>query len=328
MFDDPVDPESLEGDALTQWYRRSPDEIEQARQKAFAQHYDDFFKRPPTIDPDPGFDRPLPKAGKDIDPGFSRNIDLSKGNPDPGFTWVQVGDNRWRSTPASSANLTPTPEAPYSSPGDNGGAVLDRGLAGPDDGAELIDVGNPANPRLRREWEIKHGRPWPQDPVTGRNHDVAHIVAKADGGTDTLDNIKPLHPDLHRQEHMQNGDFARWAARRARTTASPVAPGAQVVRPPPVGAAGEVAAATRIPPGGAPRLPTGRMPRLPGILGVLGIALDALGIASGRIRARTDTWDNYSSDLLGTPSQQDIREQNERIRQQLCPQEKPGSICV
>jgi hypothetical protein len=253
-------------------------------------------------------------------------MDAPKKDIDPGFTWVQDGPNRFRSVPLSQDG--PALQAP-SSPvvSDNGGAILDKGLAGPDDGAELIDVGNPANRRLRREHVAQYG-PWPIDPVTGRNYDVAHIVAKADGGTDTLDNIKPQHPDDHRAEHMANGDFARWGARGARTTASPVAPNAQVARPPPVAVASEVASAPSIAPGGASRLPTGRMPRLPGILGVLGIASDALGIASGRIRARTDTWDNYRSDLLGEPSLEDRQKADEDYQRLLNPHWKRGDPYV
>jgi hypothetical protein len=40
-----IDPARLEGDALTRWYLRSPTDIEQERQGAAAQSYDDFFGR-------------------------------------------------------------------------------------------------------------------------------------------------------------------------------------------------------------------------------------------------------------------------------------------
>jgi len=251
---DPIDPSNLDGDALTQWYMRSPDEIEQARQKAYAQRYDDFFRRPAAPDPDPGFDKPLPPGAADVDPRFN---------------WVHVSPNRWRSFSADASSLT---QASPTSPHD--GAVFDKGLAGPDDGAELIDVGNPANPRLRREWERKNGQSWPRDSVTGRNHDVAHIVAKADGGTDTLENIKPLHPDLHRQEHMDNGDFARWG-RRA------VAPRAVLPE-------GILPEAT---------LPKGRI--LPGVLGLFQLAPTITGVLSGRIRH--DTPGHFFEDGFGFP---------------------------
>ena len=38
-----INPARLDGDALTQWYLRSPDDIEQARQASAAQRYADFF---------------------------------------------------------------------------------------------------------------------------------------------------------------------------------------------------------------------------------------------------------------------------------------------
>ncbi|MDB5417520.1 MAG: hypothetical protein JWP50_939 [Phenylobacterium sp.] len=43
MFYKPVDPARLSGDALDQWYRRTPDEIEAARQAAAQKRYNDFF---------------------------------------------------------------------------------------------------------------------------------------------------------------------------------------------------------------------------------------------------------------------------------------------
>lgn len=95
----------------------------------------------------------------------------------------------------------------------SGNAFLDYGLTGPADAAQIIDVGNPANRRLRREWERAHNRPWPKDPITGRNYDVAHIRALADGGENTLENIRPMHPAEHLAEHLGAGDFARWARR-------------------------------------------------------------------------------------------------------------------
>jgi len=241
-----------------------------------------------------------------VDPGFSRNVDLSRSDSDPGFTWVQVGDNRWRSTPVSSVKVAPKPEASYSSSVGNDGAVLDKDLAGPDDGAALIDIGNPANPRLRREYIRKYGY-WPTIPETGRNFDVAHIIAKADDGTDTLDNIKPMHPDDHRAEHMANGDFARWRARRGSMPAS----------------GGTVSGSVPTKP--IPRAPSPEMPRFkaPG-LGLISPLSDILGMISGRIR--TDSLDNFWSDMMGRPSQEDIRRQNERIQKQLFPQAKPGEI--
>jgi hypothetical protein len=299
---DPIDPSSLDGDALTQWYMRSPDEIEQARQKAYAQRYNDFFNPSQPADPDPGFSRELPTPSVDVDPGFSRGMDVPTKDIDPGFSWVQVGANRWRSVPNSADKIGQSATSPDT---ENGGAVLDKGLAGADDGGELIDVGNPANPRLRREHIRKYGF-WPTIPETGRNFDVAHIIAKADGGTDTLDNIRPMHPDDHRAEHMKSGDFARWGARSGNSASGP--PAMQSVPTEPI-----------------PRAPSAEIPRFkaPG-LGLISPFSDLLGIISGRIR--TDSLDNFSSDMMGMPSQEDLRRERENIQKQLFPQAKPGEI--
>jgi hypothetical protein len=46
-----VDPASLQGEALSRWYLRSPDEIEQERQTAQARSYDAFFGAEPADSP-------------------------------------------------------------------------------------------------------------------------------------------------------------------------------------------------------------------------------------------------------------------------------------
>jgi hypothetical protein len=146
-------------------------------------------------------------------------------------------------------------------------SLIDRDVWKTDEGLTLIPLGNPANPRLRREWERREGRPWPRDPVTGRNYDVAHQKALADGGTNTLDNIRPMHPDAHRAEHIANGDHARWGARPgiARAFGGTVARG----------------------------------------LDIFSLAPIITGVLSGRIR--TDTPANFWSDIAGVPSEDDLR---------------------
>lgn len=67
-----IDPARLEGDALTRWYLRSPDNIEQERQEAAAQRYQDFFGGNRGGDPDPGFDAGLETSAQEVDPGFKR----------------------------------------------------------------------------------------------------------------------------------------------------------------------------------------------------------------------------------------------------------------
>jgi hypothetical protein len=49
----PVDPADLDGEDLTSWYLRSPQEIEQQRQAAAQQRYNDFFGALPTANTDP-----------------------------------------------------------------------------------------------------------------------------------------------------------------------------------------------------------------------------------------------------------------------------------
>lgn len=170
----------------------------------------------------------------------------------------------------------------------NGGAIVDRGLAGPMDGAEFLEVGNPANPRLRREWERKYGRPWPMDPTTGQRYHVAHIKALADGGTNTLDNIRPMHPAEHIAEHIANGDNARWARR------------AGIAR-----AFGGAVARSELP---------------------LAIISGLTGIISGR--TRTDTFDNFANDLFGMPSKEDQRKAFENWQRQIDPDWKPGNLAI
>ena len=103
---------------------------------------------------------------------------------------------------------------PHDGATSDGRAFLDRRGAGPGDGGELIEIGNPHNRRLKREHIAKYGS-WSKTE-TGRDYDVAHIRAIADGGANTLDNIRPMHPDAHRAEHMANKDGARWGRRAAR----------------------------------------------------------------------------------------------------------------
>lgn len=64
-----IDPARLQGDALTQWYVRSPDDIEQERQEAAAQRYRGFFGATnDSVVPDPGFDAGSAMPNRDVDP--------------------------------------------------------------------------------------------------------------------------------------------------------------------------------------------------------------------------------------------------------------------
>jgi hypothetical protein len=179
MADRQIDPSRLHGDALRRWYLRSPADIEQERQADEAQRYNSFFERERGADLKPGFSREPEASPRNVDPGFGREPETPPQNIDPGFSWIQAGPNRWRSATASSHS--PNSAADVQGEQQNDGAFLDKGLAGPEDGGQLIDVGNPANRRLKREYERAYGA-WPKTE-DGRNFHVAHKKAIADGGT-------------------------------------------------------------------------------------------------------------------------------------------------
>lgn len=160
----------------------------------------------------------------------------------------------------------------------------DYGQWSPGEDPKLTLIGNPANRGIILQHEREIG-PWPRTPE-GRPYDVGHIKAIADGGTNTLENIRPVHPDAHRAEHMANGDFSRWAKRQwiARAFGGRVARG----------------------------------------FGPLSVIPDLLGILTGRIR--TDNYDNFTSDLMGLQSQEDFWREQEEIRQRTAPNAPPGTI--
>lgn len=251
------DPTGLDGDELDRWYRRSPQDVEWARQAAANQRYDVFFGGP---------DGAWPQDGQ---PTQARIDEAADG--DNGALWVATGSGGYRAirpnVPDYQAALEPIPPAP---PG------LPQIPAEPEF-ADLIEIGNPYNPKLRREWEAKNGRPWPKTE-DGRNFHVAHGRGIADGGSNTLDNIKPMHPDQHFLEHLKNGDFARWGARASIAKAF----GGRVEPPTP-----------------SPRLNGFRL----NALGLLGFLPDITGMLSGRIR--TDTTTHFLYDMANLPDPAD-----------------------
>ncbi len=243
---DPIDPSTLEGEDLDRWYRRSPEDIERDRQAAADQRYDNFF----GADQSSTEDRMPSGDGRAYRTADGPNDVLWIANGAGGYRAIRPGVPEYeaalRSPPVRSDSLPPNSAMPES--------------------ADLLEIGNPHNPRLRREWERANGQAWPKTS-DGRNYHVAHTRAIADGGANTLDNIEPMHPDEHLGQHMNNGDSARWAKRASIARAF----------------------------GGRVEPPT------PGVrvngLGRLGLLSNLLGFASGRIRTDTPTHTLY--DLAG-----------------------------
>ncbi|THD83270.1 MAG: hypothetical protein E7812_00305 [Phenylobacterium sp.] len=105
----PVDPASLEGDELEQWYRRSPQEIEDERQAAEAQRYRDFFG-----------DAGDGGSGVDASPGapFEQQVDVTGQEPgsvaQPDFGSGSLGSSADASSGSSSfPHPVPMPSPPF-----------------------------------------------------------------------------------------------------------------------------------------------------------------------------------------------------------------------
>ncbi|WP_337185320.1 HNH endonuclease signature motif containing protein [Phenylobacterium sp.] len=268
-----VDPASLEGEALRRWYLRTPDEIDAERRATADQRYQDFYNRPHVESDFAPIETPQPAVARNDDvlwmPNGGGGYRAIRGGA--GTAWSDIEE------PARPSYLPANPATR--------------------EAAEFQEIGNPHNPRLRREWEIANGRAWPRT-LDGQPYDVAHIRAIADGGTNTLDNIRPMEPSQHRASHKE--DSSRWGKRSsiARAFGGKVEPPAHAPKP--------------------VRGPTARG------LGVLGLIPNITGILSGRVR--TDNFDNFTSDMLGYPSQEDIRHRNEEVRRRYFPNSKPGDL--
>lgn len=300
-----IDPARLEGEALRRWYLRSPDEIEQERRASQDQRYQTFFganqSRSEDAGSSPAPTRQMAALDEDV---------LWIANGRDGYRAVRRGADDFQATlqPAQDAGY---PEyLPYHSATGEGG--------------EFTAVGNPNNRRLKKAYIKEHGS-W---PVTedGRSYHVHHIDPTSRGGAQTLDNIKPMHPDEHVAHHSGNGDFKAWGAMSGGGR-KPAAPPSQSTPP----RAGAEPARPSIAEARVARVagtPSARIPRLAGKLGILGILSDALGVASGRIRVRTDTWDNYRADMLGEPSLEDRRKAAEGLQRLINPNWKPGDPFV
>lgn len=86
-----IDPARLHGDALTQWYLRSPSDIEEEKRQAPSRAYDAFFSQPEDRQSDGGLEAasmPTPASND------TRSTDAD-------VIWRQIGPNRYRSERAS-----------------------------------------------------------------------------------------------------------------------------------------------------------------------------------------------------------------------------------
>lgn len=271
-----VDPASLEGEALNRWYQRTPAEIEVARRIASDQRHQEFFGQP------------------QIAPSFPlEEIQLQHALAgDDDVLWMPDGRSGYRAIRgANSGSWSDIDEWdmwPDTLPADPGAP----------EAAQFLLVGNPENKRLKQEYIQKYGY-WPKT-ADGKDYDVSHIRAIADGGTNSLDNIEPIDPDEHRSKHQRDGDLRRYGKRPGIARAF----------------GGKVE-----PPTHAPK--SARSPRVNG-LGLLGLIPNITGILSGRIR--TDNFDNFTSDMLGYPSQEDLRQRDEELRRRYFPNSKPGDL--
>lgn len=304
-----IDPVRLQGEALRRWYLRTPDEIEQERQTRQAQHYQAFFGAE-SLEAREGVES-LSQATPQIAP------------PDADALWMASGHGGYRKIQRSKSDfeaaLEPDRLADHPSYLPASSAALEAG--------EFHEVGNPYNPRLRREWERANNRPWPRT-ADGRPYDVAHIRAIADGGTNTLDNIRPMERAEHMASHREDASRFGKRASIARAFGGTVEPPLHAPRrantpaSPPVKATPLPHVAT--PPTGGPA----RGPRLSARGGALGILSEMLGRLSGRLPSRIDTWDNYRADLLGEPSMEDRRKATEDLQRLINPKWKPGDPSV
>jgi hypothetical protein len=97
-----------------------------------------------------------------------------------------------------------------------------------DDGFTSLSRVRPSAAQARAIWEKATGGKVPYDENLGRFYDMAHKTPIADGGSPTdPNNLEPMLHSDHMDQHMQNGDFARWGARGttpAEPTPGPVEP--------------------------------------------------------------------------------------------------------
>jgi hypothetical protein len=96
-----IDPARLHGDALTQWYLRSPADVEEEKRQAASRAYDAFFSKPE----DPQSDRG-PEAASMPAPASN-----AAGISDADVIWRQIGPINIGASAHLSKSRAPTPTA-------------------------------------------------------------------------------------------------------------------------------------------------------------------------------------------------------------------------
>lgn len=275
MPEKPTDPAHLEGEALRRWYLRTPDQVEAERQAAAVQRFQAFFGAE-TSGSGEGASNASQPTKRMLAP--DENV-LWVANGRGGYRTVRPGADDFQTTLQPEQDV----EYPRHLPG-NSAAV---------EGGEIFDIGSRENNTLKKFYIEKYGY-WPKTE-DGRDYEVSHKRAIADGGKNALDNIEPIHPDDHRPKHVRDGDSSRFGKRSsiARTFGGRVEPwhGGPAVRG----------------------------------FGLLGTLANVPGLLLNP--PRTDSLENFATDVLGLPSMGEYRRAWERPRGRYshCP---PGQVCA
>lgn len=148
----PVDPMSLQGEALRRWYIRSPNDIEEERRRAHAQRFEAFFgggRRPSQA--------PTPK----IHNQHSEALAVQASEP----IWASIDSSRWSSRPAPSlgfnANEGRVPNRIGSHGASRSGACQSaKGWAAPKGGVNCVSCHGRIAPQVPSPF------PWTNPPAT------------------------------------------------------------------------------------------------------------------------------------------------------------------
>lgn len=161
---------------------RSPAEIEQERQQAAAERYEDFFGDSGGMDSDPGSSA----ADKGIDRSAGAVPEQPTEDSDPGFTWVPAGPNRLRSIPVSDG-----PGGLSQRAGDSGvaAALLGSGNTPPFDLNTLALASTSADQRSR-----SGSVPSSYHPTAGPASPLIHVAAQPSQPINARVSPKPGSP--------------------------------------------------------------------------------------------------------------------------------------